>query len=443
MNPITALVARHRAGSGEGMYSVCSANPYVLRASMRQALEDDAPLLVEATSNQVDQFGGYTGMTPADFRAAVLDLAEAEGFPADRLVLGGDHLGPNTWQDRPAAEAMPLAVDLVRAYVTAGYTKIHLDCSMPLQGEVAPLTDAVVAERAAVLLAAAESAATDAGIDRDGIVYVIGTEVPTPGGAKETLHDLEPTPATAAVGTLDVHRAAFERAGLADVWPRVVALVVQPAVEFDHLQVIDYVPEATTALQEVIEATPGLVYEAHSTDYQTPEALRALVDDHWAVLKVGPGLTFGLREALFALDAVEAELVPDGSAVDLRGVVERRMLAEPDRWERYYEGDAHEQRIARTYSYSDRMRYYWPDPEITAATEALVRSLDEVGIPLPLLSQYLPVQYERVREGLLPNRAEDIVLDRVRDVLRPYAAAVAPRAQATGTVTTTTSKESL
>ncbi len=193
MNPITALVARHRAGSGEGITSVCSANPYVLRAAMRQALEDDAPLLVEATSNQVDQFGGYTGMTPADFRAAVLELAEAEGFPADRLVLGGDHLGPNTWQDRPADEAMPLAVDLVRAYVAAGYTKIHLDCSMPLQGETAPLTDAVVAERAAVLLAAAESAATDAGIDRDGIVYVIGTEVPTPGGAKETLHDLVPT----------------------------------------------------------------------------------------------------------------------------------------------------------------------------------------------------------------------------------------------------------
>ncbi|WP_181429277.1 D-tagatose-bisphosphate aldolase, class II, non-catalytic subunit [Curtobacterium sp. MCSS17_008] len=444
MNPITALVARHRAGSGEGIYSVCSANPYVLRASMRQALEDGAPLLVEATSNQVDQFGGYTGMTPTDFRAAVLELAAAEGFPADRLVLGGDHLGPNTWQDRPADEAMPLAVDLVRAYVAAGYTKIHLDCSMPLQGEVAPLSDEVVADRAATLLAAAESAADDAGIDRSGIVYVIGTEVPTPGGAKETLHDLEPTPATAAIGTLDVHRAAFERAGLAAAWPRVVALVVQPAVEFDHLQVIDYVPEATTALQEVIEATPGLVYEAHSTDYQTPAALRALVDDHWAILKVGPGLTFGLREALYALDAIESEIVPAGEATGLRAVVERRMLAEPDRWERYYEGDDLEQRIARTYSYSDRMRYYWPDAEITAATEGLLARLDEVGVPLPLLSQYLPIQYERVRDGLLPNRAEDIVLDRVRDVLRPYAAAVAPtRAGSADAVHATTSKESL
>ncbi len=437
MNPILELAARHRAGSGEGIYSVCSAHPLVLRASMRQAIHDGTPLLVEATSNQVDQFGGYTGMTPADFRTSVLALAEQEGFAPDRLVLGGDHLGPNTWQDRDADEAMPLAADLVRAYVTAGYTKIHLDCSMPLRGEDAPLSDEVVAERASVLLAAAEQAAVDAGIDPAGIVYVIGTEVPTPGGAKETLDVLTPTPAAAAMDTLAVHRAAFERAGLGSAWSRVVALVVQPAVEFDHLQVIDYVPEATVALQDAIEATPGLVYEAHSTDYQTPAALRALVEDHWAILKVGPGLTFGLREALFALDAIEAELVPRGSGTGLRDVVERRMLAEPDRWERYYEGSALEQRIARTYSYSDRLRYYWPDPEISAATDALLRRLDDLGIPLPLLSQYLPAQYERVRDGLLDDRAEDIVLDRVRDVLRPYATAVMPAADRT------TSKETL
>ena len=48
-------------------------------------------------------------------------------------------------------------------------------------------------------------------------------------------------------------------------------------------------------------------------------------------------------------------------------LVAQRMLAEPFRWERYYEGDADEQRIARRFSYSDRMRYYWPDPEKTTA----------------------------------------------------------------------------
>ena len=40
------------------------------------------------------------------------------------------------------------------------------------------------------------------------------------------------------------------------------------------------------------------------------------------------------------------------------------MLEEPHWWKKYYEGDPHAQRLARRYSYSDRVRYYWPDPEI-------------------------------------------------------------------------------
>jgi D-tagatose-1,6-bisphosphate aldolase subunit GatZ/KbaZ len=75
MNPIEELVRRHRAGERVGIYSVCSAHPLVLRAAMRQAAEDETVLLIEATSNQVDQFGGYTGMTPERFRDFVHALA--------------------------------------------------------------------------------------------------------------------------------------------------------------------------------------------------------------------------------------------------------------------------------------------------------------------------------------------------------------------------------
>jgi D-tagatose-1,6-bisphosphate aldolase subunit GatZ/KbaZ len=42
----------------------------------------------------VDQFGGYTGMTPADFRGFVCQLADSLDFPQSQLILGGDHLGP-------------------------------------------------------------------------------------------------------------------------------------------------------------------------------------------------------------------------------------------------------------------------------------------------------------------------------------------------------------
>ncbi|GAA4741657.1 D-tagatose-bisphosphate aldolase, class II, non-catalytic subunit [Amnibacterium soli] len=416
---LDAVLRAHKAGRAAGTTSVCSAHPLVLAAAMRQAAEDGGFLLVEATSNQVDQFGGYTGMRPGDFRALVARIADEEGFPQDALVLGGDHLGPNTWQGEPEAPAMAKAEDLVRAYAAAGYTKLHLDCSMPLQGDAAPLADEVVARRAARLLAAAEEAAPDASALR----YVIGTEVPVPGGAHETIDALAPTPPDAARATLAAHRAAFEAVGHGDAWSRILALVVQPGVEFDHLRVFDYDPDHTRDLQHVLDDEPDMVFEAHSTDYQLVEGLTALVHDHWAVLKVGPGLTFALREALFALAAIEDQLVPEGERSHLLDVIEQRMLAEPSRWERYYEGDADEQRIARRFSYSDRMRYSLPDPAIEAARERLFANLEGTGIPEPLLSQYLPAQYARVRRGLLASNPRELVLDRVRDALRPYSTA--------------------
>lgn len=412
------VLRAHKAGRPVGVTSICSAHPLVLAAAMRQAAADGTFLLVEATSNQVDQFGGYTGLRPADFRDLVHRIAGEEGFPIDDLVLGGDHLGPNTWQAEAEEPAMAKAEDLVRAYAAAGYTKLHLDCSMALAGDALPLPDAVVAARAARLLAAAESAAPDPAAVR----YGIGTEVPVPGGAHETIDALAPTRAAAARATLDAHRAAFREAGLEPAWPRVLTLVVQPGVEFDHVRVFDYDPAATAALQRVLDDEPDMVFEAHSTDYQLVEGLTALVDDHWAVLKVGPGLTFALREGLFALAAIEDQLVQEADRSHLLDVVERRMLAEPARWERYYEGDADEQRIARRFSYSDRMRYFLPDPVIDAAIRLLLDNLSG-GIPEPLISQYLPLQYARVRRGLVAADPRELLLDHVRDALRPYATA--------------------
>ncbi|MEU5445358.1 D-tagatose-bisphosphate aldolase, class II, non-catalytic subunit [Streptomyces griseofuscus] len=423
-SPLSEVVRRQKAGQPQGITSVCSAHPLVIEAAVVQARESGGHVLVEATSNQVDQYGGYTGMRPADFRDLVYRIAVESGLPLDRVILGGDHLGPNRWQSLTPDEAMERADALVAAYVAADFTKIHLDCSFACAGDPVPLTDDVVAERAARLIRVAEETAGPERTER--IRYVIGTEVPTPGGAHETLGTLVPTTPEAARTTLEQHRKAFARHGIDEVWPRVIALVVQPAVEFDHLQVVDYRRELTEELRKVLDDEPTMVYEAHSTDYQTAEALTALVEDHWAVLKVGPGLTFALREALFALAAIEDELVPAAERSRLAEVVEQRMLAEPATWEGYYPGGAAEQRLARRYSYSDRMRYYWPDPEIEKAQARLLDNLSAVDIPLPLLSAHLPLQYARVRHGELAARPRDLAVDHVRDVLRDYDHATRP-----------------
>ena len=413
------ILDRHRGGRAVGVTSVCSASPLVIQAACEQAVDDDAAVLIEATSNQVDQFGGYTGMLPADFRDLVLDIADDAGLPRDRVILGGDHLGPNVWRALPAEQAMARADDLVRAYVEAGYTKIHLDCSMACADDTLPLTDEVVAERAARLAAVAEEAATRA-FGVSALRYVVGTEVPVPGGAHEEIDALTPTSPEAARATIEAHRAAFEGAGLHEAWDRVVALVVQPGVEFDAVRVVDYDRDRARDLSQMIEGE-RLVFEAHSTDYQTTANLQALVEDHWAILKVGPGLTFALREALFALAAIEAELVAPEERSDLPAVVDDVMVRRPEWWRGYYDGDETERRVARRYSYSDRLRYYWPDPEISAAVDRLVRNLRTSPPPLPMLSAHLPEQYARVRSGSLTTDPIALALDHVRDVLRAYS----------------------
>ena len=195
-------------------------------------------MLIEATSNQVNQFGGYTGMRPADFKAYVASIARSVSLPMERVLLGGDHLGPNCWRNESAAVALERSEQLVSGYVAAGFRKIHLDCSMSCADDPPVLTDVAVAARAARLCQASEKAWHEAG--GEAPLYVIGTEVPTPGGAAEELATLKVTTPAAVTATLAAHRDAFLACGLADAWPRVSALVVQPGVEFDHHKVIEY-----------------------------------------------------------------------------------------------------------------------------------------------------------------------------------------------------------
>ena len=429
-HPLVELIKRHkRIGSG-GVYSACSAHPMALRAVMSQARADDSLVCVEATSNQVDQFGGYTGMKPADFSQFVARLAKEVKLPMDRIILGGDHLGPNAWRGESSTSAMAKAQELVRAYVSAGFTKIHLDASMPCADDKAAgkefLPDEVVAERAAHLCAICEQTAMERPVKGALPVYVVGTEVPRPGGAMDDSHALHATSPHDAEHTIEVTRAAFEKLGLQDAWQRVTALVVQPGVEFSDASVIDYDPRKAARLSRLIEKHPRLVYEAHSTDYQTQQHLTEMVRDHFAILKVGPELTFAMREALFALAHVEEEIAPAagiGQLSRLREVLEDTMCAKPGNWNRHYHGTAPEQAFARKYSYSDRSRYYWPEPRLAAAVQQLIANLQAHRPPLVLLSQYLPEQYRQVREGQLRNEPALLIQDRIRGICRKYAAA--------------------
>jgi D-tagatose-1,6-bisphosphate aldolase subunit GatZ/KbaZ len=413
MNPLLDLVTRHKQGHAVGVTSICSAHPIVIEASLRHALSHgDAMVLFEATCNQVNQDGGYTGMTPADFVTFVRCIADRVGFDASRIVLGGDHLGPNPWTQLPAAAAMDKAEAMVAAYVAAGFSKIHLDCSMSCAGDATPLPEAQIVERAVRLARAAEAVGRP--------VYVIGTEVPVPGGAAEAIEDLAVTSPQAALATIEAHRQAFLAAGLESAWTRVIASVVQPGVEFDHHNVIDYGPPQARALSRAITAVPNMVYEAHSTDYQMRDSLRALVQDHFAILKVGPGLTFALREALWALDAIDQELTAEHAQAHLRDTVLERMREQPKHWEKYYHGNGRTLTVDLQYSLSDRVRYYWPDRVIEASRGRLFDNLRANPPPLSLLSQHLPHALHAVRAGTATRDPLSLSMAHVSAVLDDY-----------------------
>lgn len=422
MSSLIEIIRRHKQGAQCGVYSICSANRLVLEAAILQARKDGSGVLIEATSNQVNQFGGYTDMNPVAFREYVYDIARELDFPVENIWLGGDHLGPNCWQNEPAVSAMEKSRELIKAYVAAGFTKIHLDASMSCQDDPAVLSDEVVAQRAADLCKVAETTAVEC-FGQSNIVYVIGTEVPVPGGEAEEISGLHITTPERASYTLDCHRRIFEEAGLESAWQRVVGLVVQPGVEFDHTSVIDYQPEKAVDLSRFIEADPNIVFEAHSTDYQTPDAYKALVRDHFAILKVGPQLTFAMREALYALAHIEDSLVPEAKRSHIREAMEEEMMANPGNWEKYYAGNDDDRRFARTYSYSDRIRYYWNSERAEKALTALLENLESRVIPMPLVSQYLPEQYWAIRRGEIKGTARSLIHHRVMQVTEDYAKA--------------------
>ena len=205
-----------------------------------------------------------------------------------------------------------------------------------------------------------------------------------------------------------------------------MALVVRPGVELGDDAVADYERAATAELATFIGRRPGLVYEAHSTDYQAPDALRRLAEDHFAILKVGPWLTFAYREAVFALEAVERELLGGLPGVRLSGVraaLDAEMLAQPGRWRPYYSGDARELPRARAFGYSDRCRYYWPRPPVREALAVLPRNFSGRPLPEALLSQYLPDEHDAVGVGLFESEPTALSRHHIGRVLDRCAAA--------------------
>lgn len=423
-HPLQEMMDRRRNGEKIGIPSYCTANELVLEECLIRAKKLGIPVLIQATANQVNQYGGYTGMKPADFYNKVLDMAKEIGVPESQIILGGDHLGPLTWQNEPEAEAMAKSEELVYQYTRAGFTKIHLDTSMKVADDPeGALSTETVAKRGACLYQVCMKAYEDLLKEKPNAmrpVFIVGSEVPIPGGAQEAEDTLAVTKPEAFEDTVRTYRKAFAEAGVPDGMQDVIAVVVQPGVEFGDDQVFYYDSKAAADLCAKLEEYPDFIFEGHSTDYQSAQCLRNMVVDGIAILKVGPAITYGLREALFALSMMEKELVPASERASLIDTIEEIMTDNPDNWKKHYHGSFKQLSLARKYSYSDRVRYYMGDPKITAAIEKLFDNLRTYKIPMNMLHQYMPIQYRKVVSGELSLDPKELALDGVAQFMEDY-----------------------
>ena len=414
MNVVQDPIARNRDGEAVGLPCFCMANEHVLRAVLSYARKTGFPTVIEATCNQVNQDGGYTGMTASDFMAWLRRMAGEAGVPMDQLIFGGDHLGPNPWRSEPIEVAMEKARTLVKRYVQAGFRKIHLDASMACVGESNP-SFAQIAEGAADLCAVTEANAPDP-MD---LIDLIGTEVPIPGGDTEEPDALDVTSVDRLHDTIETHRTAFKARGLGDAWNRVVSVVTQPGVDFGHTSIYPFVPEKARPLSDTILKEDRLTFEAHSTDYQPTDALASLIQNHFFFLKVGPELTFRFREAVWALAEIEARMDIEEPS-QIRDTLTRRMRDAPGYWKDYYSGSEAEVARLRVYSYSDRIRYYWADKAVAKALSKLIANLSDRRLPETLVSQ----SFMGLEFGEIPTGPEQLIEGHInRCVARHFRAA--------------------
>ncbi len=426
-HPLKNIVRLQKEGKAIGIYSACTANELVLRACMQRAVEQNSVLLIEATANQVDQYGGYTGMKPKDFMKFVEDLAAVEQLPMDRIILGGDHLGPLTFTKYDEEKAMSEASELIRQFVLAGFTKIHIDTSMKVASDNPDerLSDETISRRGAELAKVAETAYAELlkeNPDAVHPVYIVGSEVPIPGGSQSKQDTgLQVTKVEDFKKTVSTFEKAFHDHGLDEAWKQVIGVVVQPGVEEKDAGCTEYDRAKAAELMTSIKDYDNLVFEGHSTDYQTKISLRELVEDGVGILKVGPGLTYSMREGLFALAYAEKEQYKDEPEKQshFMEVLDEAMLKDPKYYSHHYYGTPAEIAFKRKFSFSDRCRYYLPQPEVEAAQKKLFDNFKD-GVPYGLLSQFMPIAYTKVREGKLHNDPVSLVKDRVINTVNEY-----------------------
>ena len=312
---------------------------------------------------------------------------------------------------------MAKARDLVRAYVEAGFTKIHLDASMACADD-GELAEEEIADRAG------DARRGGRGALRWGSAALRDRHRSAETGRRDRsssagLPSPSPTPCFEPTSCIAQRSSA---GACQTALSRVIGIVVQPGVDFGNSQIFAFDRQKAASLSAAVADIPGAAFEAHSTDYQAPGALHDLVASHFAILKVGPELTAAYREAVVAMASIE-EWLPVSGKSGILNVIDDVMIGDPKYW-RDYVGDDARAGLDRLFGLSDRIRYYWPNAAIQKALKALCANIDGASGEVGLIAQFAKLPEGRAGSGL--PLSQQIVQARVGAVVAKYSAACRP-----------------
>ena len=204
--------------------SFCTSNFEVIRSILLYAKLKNFPVLIECTSNQVNQQGGYTGLEPKEFRKRVKSLSKTINFKKNYLIFGADHLGPLPWKKFSKKKAFLNAKKLLNLTLKENFEKIHLDTTIRCAKEKSLSLDDVRLRFKELFKVIPKK-------NLKNLYLVAGSEVPLAGGGdiKESISTLNDIKKDYSIYDKIINKSKYVKE---------FALVIEPGMSFGNFGVI-------------------------------------------------------------------------------------------------------------------------------------------------------------------------------------------------------------
>lgn len=373
------------------LLAVCPNSPAVIKAAFRAAKRNNAPIMFAATLNQVDNDGGYTGMTQKDFVRVMRVEAKRNNFTGP-YIAAIDHGGPwlkdiQTLEMWPYEKAMDAVKKSYEAALLAGYELIHVDPTVDRflpKGEIIKIE--VVAARTIELITHIENFRKERGLPR--IAYEVGTEEVHGGLADMSVFNK----------FLDLLKEGLEKNGCADAWP---CFVVGKVGTDLHTTFFD--PVVAKQLTSTVAKYGSFIKGHYTDDVENPEEYPL---SGMGAANVGPEFTVAEFNALEELEAVENKLYDEGNVAMHSNMIAilKKLVIDSGRWKKWVHGDESPDDFESITPDRQRWlmqtgaRYIWQKPEAVAARQTLYSNLrlngiDAEGIVLSTIERAIDKYY--------------------------------------------------